>query len=84
MPRNDRLSQQTEEPVDWPAVLDEYEVRFLALDIDADGDLLKLFQSHPEWTLDTESGGAVLLAHSHAGHNDHDQAGPHGAARLAA
>ncbi len=84
MPRHDGLSQQTEGPVDWPGVLDEYEVRFLALDIDADGELLQLFQSHPEWTLDTEDGGAVLMAHSHAAHHDHNQAGQYGTARLAA
>jgi hypothetical protein len=64
--------------------LDEHNVRFLALDVQKDSDLVQIFQAHPEWTLDTEDGGAVLLAHSRAAHGDHDQAGPYGTDRLAA
>jgi hypothetical protein len=84
MPGYDRPSQRTEGWVDWPGVLDEHDVRFLALDTQEDSALFQIFQSHPEWTLDTEDGGAVLLAHSHAVHGDHSQAGPWITSRLAA
>lgn len=47
---------------DWPAILDEYGVQFLALDIHSDGDLLQCCRSLPGWVVDFEDGEAMLLA----------------------
>ena len=46
---------------DWPVVLDAYGVQFLALDIQADDDLLQLFRSDPRWRVIFEDKEAVLL-----------------------
>ena len=47
---------------DWPAVLDEYGVRFLVLDRHDDSDLLELFQSQPGWAVDFEDEEAIIFA----------------------
>jgi hypothetical protein len=83
MPGHAELTQHTKGPVHWPGILDRYDVRFLVLDIQKDGDLLQLFWSHPEWAVDTEDGDAVLLIHSRTAQKDHDQAGPHSSVRFA-
>ena len=74
MPRDHAVALGSDAQEDWPAIFDQYSVRFLALDSHKDHDLLQLFRSHPEWGVDTEDGGAVLLAHSRADHNDHGRA----------
>ena len=47
---------------DWPAVLDEYGVRFLVLARHDDSDLLELFQSQPGWAVDFEDEEAIIFA----------------------
>lgn len=57
---------------DWPVVLDAYGVQFLALDIQADGDLLQCFQSDPRWRVVFEDKEAVLLSRAESAHTaDH-------------
>jgi len=51
---------------DWLDLLDEYDVQFVALDAHRDGDLLKLFRSEPEWTVDSEDGEVVVFARREA------------------
>jgi len=46
---------------DWPAVLDRYGVQFLALDIEADADLLEQFRAEPWWSIDYEGEESVLF-----------------------
>jgi hypothetical protein len=47
---------------DWPAVLDEYGVQFLALDLHSDSELVKLFRAQPGWTVDFEDRDAIIFA----------------------
>jgi hypothetical protein len=75
MPLHTGLCEHAARQVDWPRVLCEYDVRFLALDVEADVDLLQRFQSHPDWTVDIEDGGAVLLTRRHANGLAHNKAG---------
>ncbi|MBU0495237.1 MAG: hypothetical protein KKA73_12890 [Chloroflexi bacterium] len=44
---------------DWPVVLDQYNVQFLALDRQQDRWLVQLFQSHPDWQVDFQDEEAV-------------------------
>jgi len=46
---------------DWLGIIEGYGVQFLVLDPHADSDLLSLFQSQPEWTVDFEDAEAVIL-----------------------
>lgn len=78
------LTQKTDQSVDWPKVLREHSVRFLALDVQADADLLQLFRIHPEWSVDTEDEEAVLLTRRPANHSSYNQTGTRGTAGLAA
>jgi hypothetical protein len=55
------VAQETGMNDDWPAVLDEYGVQLLVLDRHDDSDLLKLFRSHPGWTVDFEDGEATIF-----------------------
>ena len=84
MPLNGRLTQKSDQSVDWPRVLREYRVRFLALDIQADADLLQLFRFHPEWSVDTEDGEEVLLTRRPANLRIYNQIETRGTAGLAA
>ena len=59
---------------DWPRVFDEYDVQFLVLDPHRDSNLLKLFRSQPEWTVDFEDEETVLFVRA-------DIARAHGDAR---
>ena len=42
-------------------MLDEYEVQFLALDLESDGWLVKLVQSQPGWVVDLKDGESILF-----------------------
>jgi hypothetical protein len=46
---------------DWLGIIEEYGVQFLVLDPYTDGELLSLFQSQPDWTVDFEDAEAVIL-----------------------
>lgn len=59
---------------DWLDLLDEYDVQFVALDADRDGDLLKLFRSKPEWTVDSDDGQVVVFARREAACADNGNA----------
>lgn len=67
-PRRDPLlgggsaAQETGPNDDWPRILDEHGVRFLALDRHGDRNLVRFFRSHPGWMVDYEDGEAVLFA----------------------
>jgi len=45
----------------WPPLLEEFDVQFLMLDTDRDAELLKLFQAHPGWAIDSQDDQSVLL-----------------------
>jgi hypothetical protein len=47
---------------DWLGIIEEHGVQFLVLDPYADGELLRLFQSQPDWTVDFEDEETVILA----------------------
>ena len=47
---------------DWLGIFEKYDVQFLVLDSHDDGDLLKLFQTRPDWTVDFEDEEAVIFA----------------------
>lgn len=49
----------------WLKMLADYEVRFLALDLESDGWLIELVQSQPEWVVDLQDGESVLFARAH-------------------
>ncbi len=59
---------------DWPDLLDEYDVQFVALDAHRDGDLLKLVRSKPEWTVESEDGEVVVFARREAACADNGSA----------
>jgi len=62
MSQNRSVTREAGLDEDWPAVLDEYGVQFMALDRHDDSDLLKLFRSQPGWIVDSEDGEAVIFA----------------------
>jgi hypothetical protein len=84
MIRQDGFGPHRKRCIDWLQVLREYDVRFLALDVQADSDLLQLFRRHPEWIVDTEDGATILLARDPANLAGHNQTGIPGTAGLAA
>jgi hypothetical protein len=53
-----------EEPkLNWiSSTLDKSRVEFLVLDCQSDSELIKLFRSHPSWSVDFENKEAVLFA----------------------
>jgi len=59
MLRDHAAAQRTDMNENWPAVLDEHDVQFLALDRHGDSKLVKLFRSQPGWAVDFEDGEAV-------------------------
>jgi hypothetical protein len=72
MPQDHAVTTDTAINVDWPEVLDEYEVEFLVLDPHDDRELLDLFRSQPGWRVDFEDEDMALLVragsvHGHAG-----------------
>ena len=56
------VTQRGNAEEDWPTVFDRYDVQFLALDLNSDGDLLRRFQVEPQWTVEFEDGHSVLFA----------------------
>jgi hypothetical protein len=52
---------------DWMGILDEYEVRYLALDLRSDGDVVSLVRARPDWAVDFEDEQAVLFVRAEAG-----------------
>ena len=84
MNRQDGFGPHRKRSIDWPRVLREYDVRFLALDLQADGDLLQIFRRRSEWTVETEDGGAILLTRDSANLASPSQTGTPGTAGLAA
>lgn len=61
MPQDHSAAQQNDVNQDWPAVLDEHGVQFLALDRHSDSDLLSLFRSQPGWKIDFEDEEAAIF-----------------------
>ncbi|MEA3339979.1 MAG: hypothetical protein U9R15_08440 [Chloroflexota bacterium] len=61
MLQNHSITQETGMNGDWVGMLDEHDVQFLVLDRYSDGDLLKLFGSHPGWTVDFKDRETVLF-----------------------
>jgi len=62
MPGDGSATQAERRPAQgWLRGLDEYDVRFLVLDLDSDRKLVEFFQSQPGWTVDFEDGEAVLF-----------------------
>jgi len=62
-----------EEPVklNWiSSTLDKSRIEFLALDCQSDSELIKLFRSHPSWTVDFENEQAILFARAASGQDD--------------
>jgi hypothetical protein len=53
----------------WLAALDAFDVKFLVLDIERDGELVQAARSHPGWDVDLEDGDAVLFARAGASSN---------------
>jgi hypothetical protein len=47
---------------DWLTMMDEHAVQFLVLDARADGELLSLARSRPDWYVDFEDATTVVLA----------------------
>jgi hypothetical protein len=60
----DRIFADPRAPEQWQAILDDYQVKFLVLDILQDGELLKSVSSDPGWTVDFQDAENVLLARS--------------------
>lgn len=50
----------------WQRMLDEYEIRFLALDAEQDRSLVGFFRAHPGWVLDYEGSDGVLFVRAEA------------------
>jgi len=48
----------------WLKIFDQHDVKFIALDLRSDGDLVKFVRSQPEWVVDFENGESVLFARS--------------------
>lgn len=46
----------------WLRMLDEYDVQFLALDLQSDRNLVEFLRLQPGWAIDLENGEAVLFA----------------------
>jgi hypothetical protein len=66
--RDYSASQARFHPVrDWMGILDEYDVRYLALDLRSDGDLVSLVRARPDWAVDFEDEQAVLFVRAEAG-----------------
>ena len=61
MLRDGSAAQETGLNDDWPRILDEHGVRFLALDRHCDSHAVRLFRSQPGWRVDYEDGEAVLF-----------------------
>ena len=66
MLRDGSAAQEKGVNKDWPAVLDEHGVQFLALDRHGDSELVKLFRSQPGWRVNYEDGEAVLFVRADA------------------
>jgi hypothetical protein len=47
---------------DWVETFDKHGVQFLVLSRHDDGDLLKLFQTRPDWAVDFEDEEAIIFA----------------------
>jgi len=47
---------------DWLGIFEKYDVQFLVLDRHDDSDLLKPFQTRPDWAVDFEDEEAIIFA----------------------
>jgi hypothetical protein len=55
----DRLDQ-------WLAALEAYDVQYVILDTERDGELLRTVQSNPGWIIDFQEGNSMLFARTRA------------------
>jgi DNA phosphorothioation-dependent restriction protein DptG len=68
MAQKESISQAKGQSIDtWLRMLDEYNVRHLALDLQSDRTLVDFFQAHPDWRIDFQDGQAALFVRSVAG-----------------
>ena len=62
MARSDAMVQiDQDQGRQWQRILDEFEVRFLALDLELDHKLVEFFQTQPEWVVDCMDEESVLF-----------------------
>jgi len=62
MMRDDIVSTETHyQGKRWLQMLNEFDVRFLALDVEMDRALVEFFQTQPEWTIDCRDEESVLF-----------------------
>lgn len=66
MPQDHSIAQEAGLNKRWLRMLDEYGVRFLAVDLHSDSDLVELFRSQPGWVVDFEDVEGVLFSRTDA------------------
>jgi hypothetical protein len=63
----DEAPAQAEDRLDrWLAALDAYDVQYVILDTQGDGELLRTVESNPGWTVDFQEGTSILFARTRA------------------
>jgi hypothetical protein len=68
MAQRESISQAKGQPINtWLRMLDEYNVRHLALDLQNDRVLVDFFQAHPDWRIDFQGGKAALFVRAGTG-----------------
>jgi hypothetical protein len=62
MVRDEALTQAKDRLDHWLAALNAYDVQYVILDTERDGELLRTVQSNPRWTVDFQEGTSILFA----------------------
>jgi len=54
--------QETKPKQNWIEILEEHDVQYLILDTRGDNELLRLFQSQPNWKIDFQDKETIIMA----------------------